>query len=138
MAPFVQLALCVSFLYRVRRIDPDGDLGAEPWMVLMAHGWVERIGAAAWAVVTALAVVGVAAATLVYECGGVWTPGEGSEGQVPEPAPFGRGFGRVVCGWSLTGLALEAAALGALAWAWARALRVARWGSSASRGRADG
>lgn len=131
-APFALLALCVSFLYRVRRIDPC-DLHAEPWMVLGARGAVEKAGSLAWMATTFLAVLGVAAATLVYECGGPWTPGQDAGGDAAWAAA-GRVAGRMACPWSVCGVLLEAASAVALACAWRHAHRLAACSPSARCG----
>lgn len=73
-APLAMLGLCVAFLYRVRRIDPAGDLAAEPWIVAMPRGAVERAGALVWVAMTWVALGCVAWATWVYESGAPAVP----------------------------------------------------------------
>ena len=72
VAPAVLLGLALSFLYSVRRIDPRGDVLAEPWLAVMPRGWVERLGAAGWIVGTFAAVAGVGWATWAYDWSERW------------------------------------------------------------------
>ena len=65
----VVLALSLSFLYRVRRLNPGRDLRDEPWGVLQPWGKVEVVGSALWALVTAFGVGAVGWALWVYEGG---------------------------------------------------------------------
>jgi len=64
--PVALLALAFSLLFRLRRIDPDGDLLTEPWVVVMPRGVSERIGAAVWSMVPLGAAAGVIWATWVH------------------------------------------------------------------------
>ena len=66
-ASLVVLALGLSFLYRVRRLNPGVDLGKQPWVVLVPWGLREGVGAVLWAGFTILAVAAVMWAIWVYE-----------------------------------------------------------------------
>ena len=68
-ATLVVLALSLAFLYRVRRLNPGRDLRDEAWGVLQPRGAVEVVGAALWALLTALGVTAVGWALWVYEGG---------------------------------------------------------------------
>ena len=112
-APVVLLGLCLSFLYRVRRIDSAELASGEPWVVLMPRGLVEVVGAGMWAAATFAAVAGVAWATWVYEWSGRGVPG---------PYPWQDGPGA----WAIGAPALEVVAVGLLVWAWCRVWATAR------------
>ena len=64
--PLALLSLAFSLLYRLRCIDLSQDILEEPWVVVMPHGTVERVGAAAWSVAPLIAAAGVIWMTLAY------------------------------------------------------------------------
>ena len=64
--PIALLSLAFSLLYRLRRIDPSGDIEGEPWVVVRPDGIVERVGAAAWSIMPIIAAAGVTWATWVH------------------------------------------------------------------------
>ena len=89
VAPAVLLGLCVSFVYSVRRIDPRGDVLAEPWLAVMPRGWVERLGAAGWMLGTFAAVGGVGWAIWAYDWSDRWVYALVEETTADDEAGFG-------------------------------------------------
>ena len=114
-ASAVLLALCVSFVYRVRRIGPAQRAGGEPWVVLLPRGAVEVAGAVVVAAATFAAVGGVAWATWVYE----WQGG----GAGAYSVRHGPGA------WAFCAPALEVVALALLVrgWCCVGVVAMARW-----------
>ena len=111
LAPFALVALCLSLLYGVRRINPRRDLSAYPWMVLMPRGLVEVITAMFYVLATGFAVWGVARATCVFEVVG---------GDVPAdlPADIDKGTWSGSSAWRVYGTVLEGVSVLLLVWAW--------------------
>ena len=64
--PIALLSLAFSLLYRLRCIDPSRDILEEPWVVVIPHGTVERVGAAAWSITPLIAAAGVIWATWAH------------------------------------------------------------------------
>lgn len=65
--PFVLLALSTSILFRVLRINPQGDLLDEPWIAVAARNRWESLAALAFALLVFGSVVASAASAWVFE-----------------------------------------------------------------------